>query len=113
VPNAPGPAPHIPHRLYLLFLPRCETCAAAKPLIHAWIAKHSEVKLVEVDLEKTPWRAERWTPKEVPTLILLTPQGKNFIRRYKEPLEQWAEGLDAWVKKLAPGAWIEDAQVSP
>lgn len=106
-------APRGGYRLFKLYFPDCPTCAAVKEPIDAWVKAHSAVRLVDMDLMVHKWRAERWEPKKVPTLILLTPEGKNHVYTFKDGMDpdEWVRGIDRWISKVAPAAAEEDAEV--
>lgn len=96
----PTPALTPPFRLYLLFFPDCGTCQKTKPEVRAWAGSHPWVKLVEVDLSVTDWKADSWTPKVVPTLVLLEPSGRSHVREHGAT----RGAVETWVRKACPRA---------
>jgi hypothetical protein len=95
---------HHPYRLYFIFMPGCETCHQTRPAVKSWVKDHPQVGLVEVNLATTEWKASKWTPSVVPTLILLGPDGKSHMREHGA----LKADVDNWVAKVAPElAWAQ------
>lgn len=93
-------------RLYLIVLDGCESCDVVKPRVRTWIRTRPWLKYREVDITQVEWRAVRWTPTVVPTLVVVTPDGAVY-RRTEHPTSQLdAAGLEDFLRRVAPAALV-------
>jgi thioredoxin 1 len=59
----------------------CEPCRAVSPLLENFVHKNKKrVKLVAVDFDRAKAEAARWGVREIPVVIVLSPQGKVLFR---------------------------------
>lgn len=99
-----------PFRLFLTYLPGCEVCAVVKPVMLAWAARRPWLKYRELDMTVIRWRADRWVPVKVPTLIVLRPDGAVLYKSLGDDLTAediratTADAVDDWLRRVAPAA---------
>ncbi len=59
----------------------CEPCRAVSPLLEKFARKNEKhVKLVAVDFDRAKAEVARWGVREIPVVIVLSPQGKVLLR---------------------------------
>ena len=93
----PQPALHVT----ILFFTAawCEPCHAVESIVEKFARKHSkEVRLVAVDFDHSPNEVARWEIRQIPVVILISPQNKVLLR---------AEGADREMLKNLPSALEE------
>lgn len=78
----------------------CEPCRAVSPLLEKFARKNTRhVKLVAVDFDRAKAETARWGVREIPVVIVLSPQGKVLLRC--DGAEQQALGaLEAGLENL-------------
>jgi thioredoxin-like negative regulator of GroEL len=87
----PATPPHPPGRieangqpaLTILFFtaPWCEPCREVSPILERFASKDEKrVKLVAIDFDRARSEAKRWGVREIPVVIVLSPQGQVLLR---------------------------------
>jgi len=83
-PPPPGRAESkSPAALTILFFTAswCEPCRAVSPILEKFARKNERrVKLVAMDFDHAKAEAARWDVREIPVVIVLSPQGQVLLR---------------------------------
>jgi thiol-disulfide isomerase/thioredoxin len=100
-PIPPAAASQPAHNLTILFFTAawCEPCHAVESILQKFARKHSgEVRLVAIDFDHSPEEVARWEIRQIPVVILISPQDKVLLR---------AEGAGRETLKSLPSALEE------
>jgi thiol-disulfide isomerase/thioredoxin len=93
-----------PAALTILFFTAswCEPCRAVSPLLEKFARKNEKhVKLVAVDFDRAKAEVARWGVREIPVVIVLSPQGKVLLRcegTEQQALVAFESGLEDLLK---------------
>ena len=104
IPHATTPQPV--HNVTILFFTAawCEPCHAVESILQRFARKHSgEVRLVAIDFDRSPEEVARWEIRQIPVVILISPQDKVLLRAEgasRETLQNLPSALEETMKRV-------------
>lgn len=104
VPPATTPQPV--HNVTILFFTAawCEPCHAVESILQKFARKHSkEVRLVAIDFDHSPEEVARWEIRQIPVVILISPQDQVLLRAEgagRETLKNLPSALEETLKRV-------------
>ena len=94
------------HNVTILFFTAawCEPCHAVESILQKFVRKHSgDVRLVAVDFDRSPEEVARWKVRQIPVVILISPQDKVLLRAEgagRETLKNLPSALEETLKRV-------------
>jgi thioredoxin 1 len=102
----PATTPQPAHNVTILFFTAawCEPCHAVESILQKFVRKHSgDVRLVAVDFDRSPEEVARWEVRQIPVVILISPQDKVLLRAEgagRETLKNLPSALEETLKRV-------------
>jgi thiol-disulfide isomerase/thioredoxin len=102
----PATTPQPAHNVTILFFTAawCEPCHAVESILQKFARKHSgEVRLVAIDFDHSPEEVARWEIRQIPVVILISPQDKVLLRAEgagRETLKNLPSALEETLKRV-------------
>jgi len=102
----PATTPQPAHNVTILFFTAawCEPCHAVESILQKFARKHSgDVRLVAIDFDRSPEEVARWEVRQIPVVILISPQDKVLLRADgagRETLKNLPSALEETLKRL-------------
>lgn len=93
------------YRLYLIHMEGCGTCAQVRPIVREWADQHPLVRYTEFDMATEEWKATSWMPTQVPTIVLLRPDGRMFTKTGPWNIETLPKELGDFARRVTHHAW--------